>query len=416
MPWAGCLQTENVMKPKSICVAAALVAFSAVGVPTRLMALEIAKDGTAATYLGALSQGSNYQVDANVRGDGFMRIFIINTNYGRFQVNGIELTKAFIQELRALDALEKMEHSDVFAKSFVNAATSPLRFGANLIVNPFGTIGGTVSGVANMFDRANASLANPRADRATAAESLLGVDDARRALAVALGVDPYTDFQPLATELTAVANAMAAGGITVKTALAVIPGGVTLVLSSVSAAQSLGDTLRDKTSAQIVQEVKSRLHQLGVHAHTIARFVGNRAYTPADMLAISRALGRLRAHNTQAFIDRAADANTREIAFFQRSRAQLLADRSSDLGGIADFTVVAGVPLNRTRAGNIVAAFPFDDLAWTANVERPARAVTSELRRDGLLARKPILATTGAVTPTASSELQKLGWQVMQLR
>jgi hypothetical protein len=404
------------MKPGSICVAGALVVLSAVGVMTPSMALEIPKDGDAATYLGALSQGSNYQVDANVRGDGFMRIFLINTNYGRYQVNGVELTKVFIQELRALDALEKMSHSDVFAKSFVNAATAPLRFGANLIVNPFGTVGGTVSGVANMFDRANANLADPRASRATAAESLLGVDDARRALAVALGVDPYTDFQPLAAKLTEVANAMAAGGLTVKTALAIIPGGVTLVVSSVSTAQSLGDTLRDKTSAQIVQEVKSRLHQLGVHLHTVARFVGNRAYTPADMLAISRALGRLRANNTQAFINRVADANSREIAFFQRSRAELLAARSNDLGGITDFTVVAGVPLNRTRSGNIVAAFPFDDLAWTANVERPARAVTSELRRDGFLARKPLLATTGAITPMASSELQKLGWQVTQLR
>lgn len=404
------------MKPGSICVAVALVVLSAVGGLTPSMALEIPKDGNAATYLGALSQGSNYRVDANVRGDGFMRIFLINTNYGRYQVNGVELTKVFIQELRALDALEKMSHSDVFAKSFVNAATAPLRFGANLIVNPFGTVGGTVSGVANMFDRANANLADPRASRATAAESLLGVDDARRALAVALGVDPYTDFQPLSAKLTEVANAMAAGGLTVKTALAIIPGGVTLVVSSVSTAQSLGDTLRDKTSAQIVQEVKSRLHQLGVHPHTVARFVGNRAYTPADMLAISRALGRLRANNTQAFINRAADANSREIAFFQRSRAELLAARSNDLGGITDFTVVAGVPLNRTRSGNIVAAFPFDDLAWTANVERPARAVTSELRRDGFLARKPLLATTGAITPMASSELQKLGWQVTQLR
>jgi hypothetical protein len=404
------------MKLRDICVAAALVVLSAVGVATPLVALEIPKDANATTYLGALSQGSNYQVDANVRSDGFMRIFMINTSYGRFQVNGIALTKVFIQELRALDALQKMSHSDVFAKSFANAATAPLRFGANLIVNPFGTIGGTVSGVANMFDRANASLAHPQANRATAAESLLGVDDARRALAVALGVDPYTDFQPLATELTAVASAMAAGGITVKAALTVIPGGVTMVVSAVSTAQSLGDTLRDKTSAQIVQEVKSRLQQLGVHPHTIARFVGNRAYTPADMLAISRALGRLRANNTQAFINRAADASTREIAFFQRSRAELLAARSSELGGITDFTVVAGIPLNRTRTGTIVAAFPFDDLAWTANVEQPAKAVTGALRRDGLLARKPVLATTGAITPTASNELQKLGWQVTQLK
>jgi hypothetical protein len=403
------------MKLKIICRVAALTAFILFGPLTPLVALEVPVTGNATTYLGSQSNGSNYQVDSSVRGDGFMRIFVINTNYGRFQVNGIALTKVFIKELIALDALEKMSHSDVFAKSFANAATAPLRFGANLLINPIGTLGGTVSGVANMFDRANANLADPRASRATAADSLLGVDDARRALAVSLGVDPYTDFPPLATKLTEIASAMAAGGLTVKAALAVIPGGVTTVISSVSSAQSLGDTLRDKTSAQVVQEVKSTLQQLRVSNGTIVRFVGNRAYTPADMLAISRALARLRANNTQAFVDRAASVNTRELAYFQRSRAEFLAARSNDLGRITNFTVVGGFPLNGTRDGNIVAAFPFDDLAWTAIVEQAATGVTSELRANGRLARKPILATNGPITPMASTELQKLGWQVYSL-
>jgi hypothetical protein len=403
------------MKPRIVCLFAALTVLIVVGALTPLGALEIPKAENAATYLGSQTNGSNYQVDANVRGDGFMRIFVINTNYGRYQVNGVQLAKVFIQELIALDALEKMSHSDVFAKSFANAATAPLRFGANLLINPIGTLGGTVSGVGNMFDRANANLADPKASRASAADSLFGVDDARRALAVSLGVDPYTDFPPLAAKLTEVANAMAAGGLTVKVALAVIPGGATMVISSVSSAQSLGDTLRDKTSAQVVQEVKSTLRQLRVSNDTIVRFVGNRAYTPADMLAISRALARLRANNTQVFVDRAASVNTRELAYFQRSRAEFLAARSNDLGGITDFRVVGGFPLNVTRGGNVVAAFPFDNLAWTAIVEPAAKGVTSELRASGSLTRKPILATNGPITPMASGELQKLGWQVYSL-
>jgi hypothetical protein len=56
-----------------------------------------------------------------------------------------------------------------------------------------------------------------------------------------------------------------------------------MVVSSVSTAQSLGDTLRDKTSAQVVQEVKSTLQQLSVPPQTIARFIGNRAYTNAQI-------------------------------------------------------------------------------------------------------------------------------------
>jgi hypothetical protein len=115
--------------------------------------------------------------------------------YGKFQVDGVDLTKLFIQELRALDALEKISQSDTFMQSLARSATAPIRYGANLITNPAGTVKDSLSGVANMFDRAGASLSNPQSDRATAPESLLGVDDARRELAVELGVDPYSSFR-----------------------------------------------------------------------------------------------------------------------------------------------------------------------------------------------------------------------------
>jgi len=406
-----------VMTRFSIATVTALGGICVSGALTPLMALETPQDGSAATYLGALAEGSNYRVAANVRGDGFMRIFIIDTNYGQFQVNGLDLTRTFIQELKALDALEKMSQSDVFAKSFQKAATAPVRYGVDLIVNPVGTVAGSLSGVANMFDRANASLAaDPKANRTTTADSLLGVDDARRQLAVELGVDPYTEFPPLAKKLTEIASATAAGGLTVKAALSVIPGGAGMAISTAGSAESASDTLRNKTPAQILQEVKATLLRLNVPSGTVARFVENRAYTPADLLLISRALARLNANNTAVFIDRAAGASTRDVAFFQRRRAELLAERSRELGGITEFASVGGFPLNRTRAGTVVAAFPFDQVAWTAIMENAANAVTSELRRSGAVAPKPVLATSGAVTPTASSEFQRLGWQLVQLK
>ena len=40
----------------------------------------------------------------------------------------------------------------------------------------------------------------------------MGTDTARRQLAVQLGIDPYTDFQPLAQRLEAIAKASALGG------------------------------------------------------------------------------------------------------------------------------------------------------------------------------------------------------------
>lgn len=413
----SCTVTKKSATRLSVRLAVALACLSGGGAFAPLAAYEVPQEKNAATYLGDLMQGNNYRVAAKVRSDGNMFIFIVDTKYGKFQVDGIELTQVFIQELRALDALEKISQSDTFAKSLGRSATAPIRYGANLIVNPVGTIKNSLSGVANMFDRAGASLSDPNADRASTADSLLGVDDARRELAVALGVDPYTNFPPLAERLTEIASATAAGGLTVKAALAVIPGGVAVIaVSSVSTIQSVSETLRDKTSAQIAQEVKATLLRLNVPPESVARFVNNRAFTPADLLLISRALARLNADNTQAFIDRLAETNSRSVAFFERRRAELLSERSRDLGGIADFVNVGGFALNRNRAGNVVALFPCDDIAWTAITERAVKAITNDLPRDGAAARKPIIATNGAVTPTATHEFQKLGWQVVRLK
>jgi len=404
------------MKRFYICAAVALGGAFVSGILSPLVALEVPKEASATTFLGALTEGENYHITSGVRSDGFMRVFIVDTSYGQYQVIGIDLTKAFIQELKALSALEKMSTSDEFSKSFGQAAVAPIQYGADLIINPVDTIGRSLSGVANMFDRANAAMENQKDVRESTTDSLLGVDDARRNLAVELGVDPYTQFAPLAQKLTEIADAAAAGGLTVKAALAVIPGGVGIAVSSAGSAEGVKNTLRDKTSAQIVKEVKATLLRLNVPAESVARLTENRSYTPADLLVMSKALARLNAANTEIFVDRAASATTRDDAFFQRRRAELLSERSNELGVIISFVSVGDFPLNQTQNGNIVAAFPLDLFAWTANADRSAKTVTANLRRTQTLAQKPIFATTNTVTPMATSEMEKLGWQVVRLR
>jgi hypothetical protein len=231
-------------------------------------------------------------------------------------------------------------------------------------------------------------------------------------IAVGLGVDPYSDFPPLAQKLQEIANAAAGGGIPVKVALAAIPGGVGIAISSASSVESVKDTLRDRTSAQIIQEVRTTLAQLGVSNETATRFVQNKAYSPTDMLVVARSLARLGAGDTEIFVARAVDASSRETAFFHRRRAELLASRSTDLGGVTRFVPVAGFALNQTGNGNVVAAFPFDEVAWTPVAARTFNAITAALRGGG----KPVLVIHNAATKTAAAELKKLGWQIVQLK
>jgi hypothetical protein len=398
---------------KTLLGGAALVAVAMSA--TVAAALETAKPKDAHLFLGPAVIGSNYKVKPVVRSDGIMRIFNVETSYGEFQFDGVEFTKMRLRELDAVTALEKMSQSEAFVNAFGRAAIAPLQFGANLIVHPVDTINRSLSGVANMFDRAGAGLNNSRADRDQLLDSLLGVSDTQRQLAVGLGVDPYSDFPPLAEKLKQVAGAMAGGGLPVKAGLALIPGGVGITVSSASSVESAKDTLRDRTAAQIIAETRTILLSLGVPEDSTSRFVENRNYTPADLIIMARALAKLGAQNTVTFIDRAAEAASRDAAFYQRRRAELLAVRSAELGEIVSFITVAGRPLSLRRSGTVVAVFPFDDLAWTEIPQRGFNATTAALRRERP-GDHPIFATTGTVTPMAAAELKKLGWKIVQIK
>ena len=384
-------------------------------VSSSVAALELPKPGPVDKFLGNAATGSNYKVKPIVRSDGVMRIFDVDTSYGEFSFNGVEFTKLRLHELDAVAAIEKMSQSDAFANAFGHAAFGPIKFGADLITKPADTVERSLNGISNMFDRVGAGLANNRADRDPLLENLLGISDTQRQLAVELDVDPYTDFPPLAQRLREMAGAMAAGGLPVKAGLALVPGGVGIAVSSVATVNSAKDALRDKTAAQVIAEVRSILLSLDVPAETTSRLVENRNFTPADLLIMALALKQLGADNTAAFIEHAADASSRNTAFYQRRRAQILAARSTELGGIASFVTIAGQPINVTRGGRIVAAFTFDDIAWTEVQQRTFSAASVEIHRRNP-GTAPVLATTGAVTPMAASAITKLGWKIVQLK
>ena len=378
-------------------------------------ALELPKPGPVAKYLGKAATGPNYTVKPLVRSDGVMRIFDVDTPYGNFAFDGVEFAKLRIHELNAIAAIEKMSQSEEFGKAFGRAALGPIKFGADLITNPAGTVERSLSGIGNMFDRVGAGLSNNRADRDGFVDSLLGVSDTQRELAVDLDVDPYTDFPPLAQKLKEMAGVMASGGLPIKAGLSFVPGGIGIAVSSVATVSDARDTLRSKTAAQVIAETRATLLGLGIPDESISRLVENRNYTPADLLIMALALKKLNAENTTAFVDHVAEASTRNIAFYHRRRAQILAARSNELGGIVSFVTFGGQPINIARNGNVVAAFTVDDISWTDVQQRTFIAATAEIQRMKP-GTTPVLATTGAVTPMAAAEIGQRGWKIAHIK
>lgn len=367
---------------------------------------------SAASVLGAQASGPNYRVDPEVHSDGLLRLFVLKTAFGTFDIAGEGLMRERIRELSALRKLNEMSASDVFVKSLERQATAPLRFGADLITSPAETLKKSASGVANMFSRIGTGIANTSANRDSIAGSILGVDAARRALAVQLGVDPYTDFPPLAAKLNDIAAASAMGGLSVRGMMLAIPGGAGVAISSTTTVDSVRATLAERTSTQIVEQVIGMLTRMKVSRALAERFVQNRSYTPTDLLLITKALASLKVGGNALFVAKAAEATTREEAYFQRSRALLLASNAKALG-IGPFVGVGGFPLNRLKDGRLLALFPLDEIAWTETVAGLFGKVSSVNPGDG---KAPVLASNGTLTPMAQAEISRAGWTVERVK
>lgn len=395
-------------------IAALTVAWSCALAPAVAAPIEDVPALSAATILGAQVRGANYHIDDLVRSDGFLQIFSLVTTYGRYQVEGRDMLKVRLRELGAVTALDQMDKSKVYLDAAGKAAMQPVNLATGLVTDPSGTVEKTVSGVGALFGRIGSGVANMGKSRESAADSLLGVSSAKRQIAARLSVDPYTDFKPLAQRLDDVARVMAMGNLTISAAFSAIPGGGGMLVSTSRTTQDVAQMVLDKTASELRDANRAKLTSMGVPAGVTGAFLDNASFTPLDHTIIVAALAKMPGvANRNLFITRASQAPNRDLAFFVRRRAEMIVDYHTGVEPLADFTLVGGLPLNRTRAGKIVGIFPIDQLVWT----RQASDFVAVMDRD-IRARKLASAVevriAGTTTATAKQGLSEYGWMVFE--
>ena len=375
----------------------------------------------AAQIAGIKRVGSNYTVLTPVRSDGLLRIYRLKTPYGRFSVQGDAMMRMRQNELYALARLEKVSNSDAFGKALAEAGLSPLMFAGRLITNPAGTVQNTFAGVGAFFGRLGSGMGNAGKTREDTMSNLLGVTDERRHLAAAYGVDPYTDFPPLAAKLQQLSQAAATGGLVVAGAMFAIPGGVAaLVVSNLSTANKLNDIgmedlARKYTAAQIMDINRAALHKMGVRKDVTERFLQNRHYTPIDAAALVAALDSMHGvRGKPIYIARAAAADSRTLAYIMRRQAELMAnDYHRHPRNYATFVALANYPFVATRDHKVMAILPVDALSWTRETATGFGVVTAQRNRYDPNARG-VLRITGMATPLAKRRLKAGGWTVLE--
>jgi hypothetical protein len=361
--------------------------------------------------LGGAAAGSNYVVMSPVSSDGMLRHYRLRTRWGEFEAIGDQLMAARVKELNALHALDAADTKKSFGQAVLKAGMAPVVFAGHMIVHPVDTTENTAAGIGQLVGDIRSGFNNRGKSRDGTVASLIGEAKEKRLIATGLGVDPYTDFEPLAYRLNELAGAAAAGHLAVSVGMMAVPGTAGLVVSNASTAGDFSDTTKDYSDTQLMDMNRDKLARLGVDGATADSLFANRHYTPGDVTAMVEALTSLNGvGNIGPTVAGAAGAGTRAAAYFIRRRMELAAAWQRRNKTIVSFVGDDSVmfPLAQTTSGGIVGVYPIDVLSWTPGTAQTIDAMTAAAQKDG--ATSKTLVITGAATPLAKTRVSARGW------
>jgi len=357
--------------------------------------------------------GPNYNVKDTVINDGLVNTYGLDTLYGPVRVESTALLVKRIGELNALAKIEGIKKTNAYLKGLQKAAMSPVDTVVGLVGNPVGTVEGIGSGIGRFFSDVGSAVAGgggPYKDNAV--NSLLGQASYKREYAYHFNVDPYTTFEPLQKALNDLAWTAATGGLTVKAALAVIPGTAVAVVSYAGTAGSLKALVNEKTPAELAKINQNSLYNMRVPVPIVQVFMQNPVFDPYEQTMLVGHLASMKGvANAKVYVRTAAVATEESVAVFLRVRAQLFALYNEKEKSVAGFVDVAGFPMFLTKGGVVVGIFPFDHVAWTPALAAKERAISEDIQRiPGVKGKE--LWITGTFDPAAKGAIENRGWKI----
>jgi len=364
----------------------------------------------------ALLSGPNYRVDSRVRNDGFMNYYTIDSDFGRFDASSDAALRLRLQEINALATMQELMGSDEFIEAAKQAGLGIVEGAKNIVTQPLDTLGRAASGVGRLFQRAGDSMFGDPASQHedSALENLVGIAKKKRDYAIKFGVDPYTDNAVLQTKLDELAQVGFAGGLTTSMLTMMIPGGFGAAVSVSGGSDLLSEVLRTKPPTDLRRMNRANLQQMGVAASVIDLFMTNTHYPPSYQTALVEALGLMNdAAERTIFIQTAALAKDRDMAFFRQRQARMYAEYHNKTLPIERFLELGGLTAGLDRQGQLVVCAPVDYLVWTETLARFVAGAEAHLKDRPEIAAKQLLVS-GRVSPASRTALQKAGWSLSE--
>lgn len=387
----------------------------------------------------SLLEGPHHRIDPEVFNDGFMNHFTVRSDFGDLPADSEEMLAVRVREVGALARLSEISRLEAFADALKRSAMKPVTAVESLVNDPKGTLEGIPGGVSRKLrglyykarktahkaereleearaearerdagptgDAPEAGEANEGGERTrdkveSTAKKVLGYESARRELARALGVDPYSTNPVLRDELDRLASAAFAGGLSLA---AVAPD-----LSLLAKAQSVDELVWSTSSTELERRNERFLDEIGVDKDTRFAFLDNRAFTTSTRTRLVEALRAMDGTADLALVASfAAGAESEQEARFFTRAAEMLAGYHRSIAPLDELRIAGNEEIGealagRTADGTVVVAVPVDYLIWQPGMQGGPLAAFP--RRE--------LWVSGRVSPRAERELVARGWKI----
>ncbi len=434
--------------PIRLCIVAALlVGISCPAVLAQGLGFEAQPQMLVASEVlpAAVLVGQYHTVVDEVLNDGYLNAYRIDSDFGTFEAHGDLQLRVRIAEIEALGELDRVSKTEVFLSALGRSATAQIEVVKEVAKTPVATVKGIPGGVGRMFrrykwdfeegvDTAKEVLGNDKQEETDATETgtpsdtvepqdaenltargldaagsyskrYFGLNRSERYWYQKLGVDPYTDNEPLQKAVRSVAQVDASAGFGMKfVSLPRIPG--------INYLNDVREMVYDLDPRELRRINALRLREMGVGEEAIASFLDNEFLRPSQQSAIVAALSALEGVPGRPGVvaQTAVSAASAVQASFLTSTIAMLSLFEDREGGIERLISDRPVPTVMTTGGRLVVLAAVDHLAWVESLSDAFESLQRLADSEDVEAKEIWLL--GSVSSRCRSELENRGWIV----
>lgn len=388
----------------------------------------------ASQFLGAdLVSGPFHRVRELVPTDGYLAHYMVDSDFGSFEVEGTTQLKTCILEINAIGKLNAVSKSDLFADGLKRSLEQPIDAAKNVVRHPVETVKALPSTVGHFFKKVGSSVSSAASgirDRAdarnedggsqtgggakdvgralgSAGKGIIGFDTAKLECAKQLRVDPYSDNPRLQEEMEKVTWVFFSGGLPLR--VGAMATGASLAIGATKFA-GLPDEIYTLTPGEIQLRNTQAMAALLVQPEVQDQFNNNPALTLSLRRSILISIADIDgARNRAGVVALAAGCADRQQARFLDESLRMMAMRQADgAPKIVEFKLLGRIPAAVNSAGALELSLPVDYVSWTPEVAEFAG-------RDDFAGLQPTIVHTGGFSATARRELTRLGWTLRRM-